>query len=299
MKALLLGPNGQLGTDILAAHADAGAPFDLATLSRADLDVSRRDEIARVLAEREFDVLVNCTSYHKTDEVEDNAGLAMAVNAHAVEAMAKACAARGARLVHVSTDYVFGGDRSRDRPLTEDDCTAPVNVYGASKAFGETLARLAHDDVVILRVASLFGVAGASGKGGNFVETMIRFGRERGALKVVADQVMSPTATADIARAILALIDKGAPAGTYNVVNSGQASWHEFASEIIRLAGIDAVVTACTSEEFPTRAARPRYSVLDNAKARELILPMPDWRDALRRYLVAKGHIAAQDAAGG
>lgn len=292
MRVLLLGPNGQLGTDIRAAHEAAGAPFQLVPMGRESLDVSDTHQIAAILGAQDFDILINGTSYHKTDEVEDNASLAFAVNTHGVEAMAKACAARGARFVHVSTDYVFGGDTGRSTPLTEDDATAPVNVYGASKAMGETLARLAHGESVILRVSSLFGVAGASGKGGNFVETMIRYGRERGALKVVADQVMAPTATADIAQAVMALVEKGSPAGTYHVAGSGQASWYEFACEIIRQAGVDATVTPCASEEFPTRAARPRYSVLDNAKSAELIMPMPDWRDSLRRYLLAKGHIS-------
>jgi len=293
LKVLLLGPNGQLGHDIGAAHAAAGESFDLIPLGRDRLDVARPDDIGAALEGAAFDVLINCTSYHKTDEVEDNGGLAMAVNAHAPQAMAEACARRGARFVHISTDYVFGGDRTRTTPLAEDAPTAPVNVYGASKALGETLVRHASEDAVILRVASLFGVAGASGKGGNFVETMIRLARERGALSVVDDQVMSPTATADIARAVIALVTGGASAGTYHVVNSGQASWFDFASEIIAMAGIDATVSPCASDQFPTRAARPRYSVLDNRKTCEALLPMPDWRDALGRYLVAKGHVAA------
>nr|WP_256373031.1 dTDP-4-dehydrorhamnose reductase [Pseudoruegeria sp. HB172150] len=288
----MLGPNGQLGTDIRAAHIANDAPFELIPLGRDALDISDTQSVGDVLADVDFDVLVNCTSYHKTDEVEDNAGLAFATNTHGVETLAKACAAQKARFVHISTDYVFGGDTARTTPLTETDCMAPVNVYGASKAMGETLAKLAHEDCVILRVSSLFGVAGASGKGGNFVETMLRFGKEKGALKVVADQFMSPTATSDIAAAILALIDKGSPAGTYHVSGTGQASWHEFASEIISMAGVNATVTPCTSEEFTTRAARPRYSVLDNSKTAELITPMPDWRDALQRYLVSKGHLS-------
>jgi dTDP-4-dehydrorhamnose reductase len=292
MRVLLLGPNGQLGHDIRAAHAAAGDPFELIPLGRDGLDVANWAGIEPVLAEIPFDVLVNCTSYHKTDEVEDNAGLAFAVNTHAVEAMARACAARGARFVHVSTDYVFGGDTARATPLAEDDPTAPVNVYGASKAMGETLARLACEDHAILRVSSLFGVAGASGKGGNFVETMIRFGREKGALKVVADQVMSPTATADIAAAVMTLLTRGAPAGTYHVAGTGQASWYDFACEIIRRAGVNATVTPCTSAEFPTRARRPRMSVLDNGKCTRQIVAMPPWQDALDRYLRAKGHVA-------
>ena len=296
MRVLLLGPNGQLGHDIRRAHEETREPFELVPLARDRLDVAAPGAVERVLDGLDFDALVNCTSYHKTDEVEDSATLAFAVNAHAVQAMARACAAKRVRLVHVSTDYVFGGDVARARPLREDDPTAPVNVYGASKAMGETLARLACDDVVMLRVASLFGVAGASGKGGNFVETMIRVGREKGALRVVDDQVMSPTATADVARIVLRMLTDGCAPGLYHVVNTGPASWFEFAREIVRRAGIDATVTPCTSVEYPTRAARPRYSALDNEKVSAAFGPMPPWQDALERYLRAKGHVTRKSS---
>ena len=296
MRLLLLGPNGQLGHDIRRTHEETGEPFELVPLARDRLDVAVPGAIERVLDGLDFDALVNCTSYHKTDEVEDSATLAFAVNAHAVQAMARACAAKRARFVHVSTDYVFGGGVARARPLREDDPTAPVNVYGASKAMGETLARLAYDNVVILRVASLFGVAGASGKGGNFVETMIRVGREKGALRVVDDQVMSPTATADVARIVLWMLTDGCAPGLYHVVNTGSASWFDFAREIVRRVGIDATVTPCTSAEYPTRAARPRYSALDNEKISTAFGPMPPWQDALELYLHAKGHVTRKSS---
>ena len=164
------------------------------------------------------------------DEAEDSASAALAVNAHAVQAMARVCAARRPRLLHVSTDYMFGGDHARQHPLREDDPTAPINVYGASKAMGETLARLACDDVVIRRVASLFGAAGTGGRGGNFVETMIRAGREQGSLRVVDDQTMSPTATVDVARVVVRILAEGPP-GLYHVVNTGAATWFDFARE--------------------------------------------------------------------
>ena len=287
MKVVLLGPNGQLGHDIRAAHAQAGEPFELVPLGRGVLDVTAPDLEARLM-ELPFDVLLNCTGYHKTDEVEDNAALAFAVNAHAVQRMARACERRRAQLVHVSTDYVFGGDTARTVPLREDDPIAPVNVYGASKALGETLARLVCEDVVVLRVASLFGVAGASGKGGNFVETMLRLGRERGALTVVDDQVMSPTATADVARVVVRMLSGGWESGCYHAVNSGAATWCGFAREIVRQAGLDAEVTPCTSEEFPTRAVRPRYSVLDNGKVAGSFGGLGAWEEALGRYLCAR-----------
>ena len=290
MKVLLLGPGGQLGHDVRRAHEEAGNPFELFPLARGKLDVSAPEKVEPILGGLDFDALVNCTGYHKTDEVEDKATLAFAVNAHAVRAMARACAGKGARFFHVSTDYVFGGDAACTRPLREDDPTAPVNVYGTSKALGEALARLACNDTVILRVASLFGTTGASGKGGNFVETMIRLGREKGALRVVDDQTMSPTATADVARVLLRMLAEGCAPGLYHVVNSGSATWFEFAREIVRLAGVEAAVTPCSSEEYPTRAARPRYSVLDNAKISPAFGTMPPWQDALERYLRAKGH---------
>ncbi len=284
MRVVLLGPNGQLGHDIRQAHHEAGAPFDLVPVAREHLDVVAPDLEER-LADWRFDVLVNCTGYHRTDEVEDNAGLAFDVNAHAVARMARACARRRARLFHVSTDYVFGGGTEHTRPLREDDPVAPVNVYGASKALGETLARLAWEDVVVLRVASLFGVAGASGKGGNFVETMLRLARERGQLKVVDDQVMSPTATADVARVVVRMLRKGCDPGIYHIVNGGAATWYGFAREIVRQARVVADVVPCTSAEFPTRAARPPYSALDNARVSALFGGLDRWEAALERYL--------------
>src|ERR1043165_4277354 len=169
MRVLLLGANGQLGHDILRA-ASQFSSLSVTPLTRKDVDVTDLKAIDAALNQHLFDALINCTSYHKTDDVEANAQQAVTVNAFAVRAMAKACAAKKARLVHYSTDYVFDG-LSR-RPYREDDQLGPLNVYGLTKAMGESLARTVHDDVLILRVASLFGLAGASGKGGNFVETM-------------------------------------------------------------------------------------------------------------------------------
>ena len=291
MRVVLLGPNGQLGTDIRRCHEQADKPFQLLALGRNRLDVALPGMMERQFESLDFDVLVNCTGYHKTDEVEDNADLAVAVNAHAVERLARMCARRGARLIHVSTDHVFGGDAGRSEPLAEDDPIAPVNVYGASKALGETLADLTLDNLVVIRVASLFGVAGASGKGGNFVETMIRVGRENGILRVVDDQIMSPTATVDVARIVLRILIENSAPGLYHVVNAGSASWFEFARKIITQTRIDATVTPCTSEEFPTRAVRPRYSVLDNSKTSSAFGILPPWQAALDNYLRAKDYI--------
>lgn len=292
MKVLLLGPNGQLGTDIRKAVETGAAGVDLQALGRDQLDVTDPEALRAVLGAADFDVLVNCTSYHRTDEVEGNATAAFAVNTHAVRGMAELCGAKRARLMHISTDYVFGGTE-RARPFGENDCPSPVNVYGASKAMGETLARLSDGGVTILRVASLFGVAGASGKGGNFVETMIRMGREKGTLTVVDDITMSPTGTADVAVMLLGLLEAAAPPGIYHAVNSGEATWCEFASVIVARAGIAAEVRPVASKDYPTAARRPAYSVLDNTKmARALGRPIPHWTEALDRYLRDKGHMA-------
>jgi len=287
-RVLLLGPEGRLGHEVRRAHARAKATFELVPLGRGALDVAAPGAVERVLGGLSFETLVNCAAFTAVDEAEDRAALAFAVNAHAVRAMARVCAAKRARFVHVSTDYVFGGDRGRRLPLCEHDPVSPVNVYGASKAMGETLARLESDDVVILRVASLFGTAGAGGRGGNFVETMIRAGNEKGTLRVVDDQTMSPTAAADVAGVLAKLLARGGEPGVYHVVNAGCATWCDFAREIVRRAAVPATVVPCTSAEHPARAARPRYSALDNARVSAAFGAMPPWQDALGRYLHAR-----------
>lgn len=284
-RIALFGANGQLGSDMASLAAQRG--LDLVPVTRVEVDAANPEAGFDGLA---FDVAINCVAVTRVDDCEKDPAPAVAINAHFAGRLAKACAAKGARLVQVSTDYVYGGQDQR-APLTEAVGRAPVNVYGATKALGEDLAKLEHDDVIVARVASLFGVAGASGKGGNFVETMIRFGKERGRLTVVADQVMSPTASWDAGEAILDLIAAQAPAGDYHVVNSGAASWCAFAAAIIAKAGVAAEVAPIPTSQFPTPARRPPYSALSNAKLETVLgRPMAPWTDALDRYLAAKGH---------
>ena len=287
-KVVLLGPHGQLGYDVRFEHARLGEPFALVCLPREALDLASPCAIDRVLGGLQFDALVNCAAYTGVDRAEDDATGAFAVNARAVQQLARVCAARRARLLHISTDYVFGGDAARQEPLREDDTTAPLNVYGASKAMGETRASLESDDVVILRAASLFGVAGTGGGGDNVVETMIRTARETGRLRAVNDQTMSPTASADVARVVVRMVRDGCAPGIYHVVNAGSATWFEFSCEVIRRAGVAADVEPCAAEDYPARAPRPRYSVLDNAKVSAAFGAMPAWQDALERYLNAR-----------
>ncbi len=287
-RIALFGANGQLGQDLSAIAASRG--LTLIALQRPQFDATDLAGLDAALADLDFDVAINSVAVTRVDDCEKNPAPAVAINADFAQALARTCARRKARLVQVSTDYVFGGQASRE-PLDEAAAPAPINVYGETKLLGETLARQESDDVIVARVASLFGVAGASGKGGNFVETMIKFGRERGALKVVSDQVMSPTSSWDAAEAILDLIRVQADAGVYHVVNSGAASWHDFASAIINRAGVAATVSPIPTVEFPTPARRPPYSVLANAKVEKALgRSMPAWQDALDRYLTAKGH---------
>jgi dTDP-4-dehydrorhamnose reductase len=290
MKALLLGPNGQLGTDIRSANDRRGEPIKLLAVGRDQIDLSDIEAAISSLRDLTFDALINCSSYHKTDEVEGNAQQAFTINAHLVKGLSELAAEKHARFFHVSTDYVFGGQLQHS-PLSENAPKAPVNIYGASKAMGEDLALLTNSDTVILRVASLFGMAGASGKGGNFVETMLRLAKERGELRVVADQTMSPTSTFDVADAMIDMLLATAPPGIWHVVNSGAATWFEFAERIISDANVKARVVPIKTEQFPTPAARPRYSALDNEKLSKAIRVMRPWQDALKDYLVAKGHI--------
>jgi dTDP-4-dehydrorhamnose reductase len=289
MKAVLLGARGQLGQDILRANETAGT-LDIRSLTRDELDVSDLAKAKDVIGKLDFDVLINCTSYHKTDEVESNAQQAVLINGHLVRDLATLCAEKKKRFVTISTDYVFGGQAKRE-PLTEADPVAPVNVYGATKVLGESLAAAAWADTMTLRVSSLFGVAGASGKGGNFVETMLRLAKEKGSLKVVNDQIMAPTATADIAEALLRLLKADAPGGIYHVAGTGHTSWHGFAKRITERASVNVPVEPVPTAAFPTPAKRPPYSVLSSGKLSAITgWSMPAWEDALDRYLVAKGH---------
>lgn len=290
MIVAVLGANGQLGSDIIRVACEMASSLETLALTRRELDVCELAAIPEALSKRKFDVLVNCTGYHKTDEVEGHATEAFRINAHAVAAMARVCKARGVRFVQVSTDYVFDG--GADRPYSETNPPNPINVYGASKLLGETLAlREYSEGTLIARVASLFGIAGSSGKGGNFVETILRKVRETGEVRVVDDIIMSPTLTADAARVLLTLLRNVAPSGVYHVVNSGSASWYEFARQMVQEAGMAARVAATPSSAYPTVAARPPYSVLDNRKAAAQAGEIPHWRDALHRYLLEKGYL--------
>ena len=231
MKILLLGKSGQLGSDIFDYLNTSEKVPEVTALTRDDIDVSDLETLRDKLSEFDYDVLINCTSIHKTDDIEANSSLAFTVNAHAVKVMAEASRTKRAKFYHISTDYVFGGEKYVE-PITEFSPCSPINVYGSSKALGEQFAKITNDKTFIVRVASLFGVRGASGKGGNFIETMIRMFSERDNVTVVSDQIMSPTFTEDVAKAICKSIEYDIEPGIYHIVNSGSGSWYELAKYV-------------------------------------------------------------------
>jgi dTDP-4-dehydrorhamnose reductase len=284
VKVFVLGCRGQVGHDVLAA-AKAADHVDARGLDRARLDFRDVDSIEERLSGIPFDVLINCAAYTQVDAAENDAAAAFSVNTYAVEALAACCARTRAMLIHVSTDYVFDGET--DRPYLPYDAPGPLNVYGASKLVGEALAWRAYPEgTVIVRTSSVFGVAGARpGGGGNFIETMIRLGRERGRLSVVADNMMAPTFSADLAQGLVDLVRTEPQPRTYHLTNEGQTSWHGLATATLELAGIPAEVIPITAADYPTPARRPRFSVLDTRSATQLTERMPVWQDALQRYL--------------
>jgi dTDP-4-dehydrorhamnose reductase len=246
--------------------------------------------VERTLADLRPDVVLNTAASHRVDEIERDPAPAFRVNAVAVHHLARACARHGARLVHFSTDYVFGGDRPG--PYAESAPAAPLSAYGTSKLAGEYLVRQASERHVVVRSSGLYGVAGSSGKGGNFVETMLRLAREGRPIRVVDDQVLAPTYTVDLADAVGRLLALDPPGGIYHLTNAGACSWLAFARRIFDLAGLAPDLGPTTSAEFGAPARRPANSVLLNTRAAALGLPpLRPWDDALRAYLAAKGHL--------
>ena len=215
MKIAVLGSQGQLGRDLCPRLGG-----DVVPLTRADLDLTRPDTIAPALAAHHADVLVNCAAYNFVDKAETEPDAAMAANAWGVRDLARACKAAGCKLVHFSSDYVFGLDAARTEPFAEDDPPGPVSAYGLSKLAGEYLVRAALADHLVIRTCGLYGVWGTGGKGGNFVETMLRVAAQGKLLRVVADQRCTPSYTADVADAAAALIRCGAR-GLFHVTSGG------------------------------------------------------------------------------
>ncbi len=289
MKVLVIGPQGQLGSDLFRVNETLQKPFHLIPVEKKILNLFEIGSISKILAQWQFDTLVNCSAYNRVDLVEEDSSGAFRINAHAVREMAAACHAQGARLIHVSTDYVFDGKNSQ--AYRESDLPFPINLYGASKLLGEAFASLENEDSLILRTASLFGISESSSKHGNFVESILKAAKEKGIVRVVNDVTMSPTGTYSLARILLDFIEKKPEKGIYHAVNSGQATWFEFAKAILDRTGVKSEMIPVTSKEYPTQAKRPTLSVLDNSKTAQIVGSIPHWKEALDHYLHAKGHL--------
>ncbi|MBO0700838.1 MAG: dTDP-4-dehydrorhamnose reductase [Zavarzinella sp.] len=284
MKTVVLGAPGQLGRDLCPRLAGEVVP-----LARADADLTDAARLRDKLGELRPAVVVNCAAYNFVDKAEAEPDAAFAVNAWAVRNLSIACRDLDCTLVHFSTDYVFGLDAARKTPLLETDAPGPVSVYGLSKLAGEYLVRALCPKHFVVRTCGLYGVWGSGGKGGNFVETMLRLAGQGKPLRVVNDQRCTPSFTADIAEATAALIQTG-KFGLYHLTNAGDCTWFEFAREIFRISGVAADLASITSEQFGAPARRPAYSVLANDKAVSAgIRPLRPWQDAVRAYLGQRG----------
>lgn len=290
MRILLTGHLGQLATDLKPLLA--GEELILSEIEDLPLENAAR-VMERVSAARP-EMIVNCAAYNRVDEAEDNPEAAFAANAFGPRHLALAARAVGAVMVHFSTDYVFDGDRRA--PYTEADLPCPRSVYGVSKLSGEHMVQATLDRHFIFRVCGLYGYAGSRDKGSNFVETMLALAGNGKPLRVVADQVLTPTSTVDVARAARRVIATDRY-GLYHLTSSGACSWYEFARKIFELAGVSPEVVPVETSAFPAKARRPAYSVLDNARLRAAgFEEMPPWEDALKRYLA--GRTGRRPAAG-
>lgn len=274
-RVLITGANGQLGHEMRNV-LDGDDRFEAIFTDVAELDICDAEAVNRAVADNRVDYIVNCAAYTQVDKAEDNVELCRKINATAVENLARAAAACGARMIHVSTDYVFNGRGYR--PYTEDMTPDPQSVYGSTKLEGEqALMRLCPQSAII-RTAWLY-----SPYGNNFVKTMMRLGTERDELSVVADQIGTPTCAADLARAILAVLtaETFVP-GIYHFSDEGACSWYDFTVAIHRLAGITCRVKPIRSDEYPSRAHRPFYSVLDKSKIKQTYgITIPHWYESL------------------
>lgn len=278
MKWVVLGASGQLGRDLCPR-----LPGEVLGLDRSQLDLSRPEMLA-VLHQLHPDIVVNCAAYNFVDRAEAEPGEALAVNTIGVRWLAQTCRDLDCVLVHFSSDYVFGLEE-RNTPWTEDDLPGPVNVYGVSKLAGEYFVRSLCPRHFLIRTCGLYGVWGSGGKGGNFVETMLRLAGSGRPIRVVNDQVCTPTYTVDLA-AVVATLVQTQHHGLYHVTNGGACSWYDFAAAIFELAGLTPELVPISTREYGAAARRPAWSVLTSRRLSATgIAPPRPWREALAAYL--------------
>jgi dTDP-4-dehydrorhamnose reductase len=290
-RVLITGGGGQLASDLqaqLRTHAEVVAP------SRAELDITDDAAVRVVFDDLCPTVVYNCAAFHNVEVCEREEARAFEVNVRAVKRLAGHCADHGARFVHLSTNYVFDG--AGDRPYGEDELPSPRSIYAISKLAGEHAALAYAPRALVVRSAGLYGLHGSASKGGNFVTRMIGRARDQGALKVVADQRLTPTFTSDLAAGILAAVEAGV-SGKLHITNSGATSWHGFTETIMELAGVSVPVEAVTTVRQPGAADRPLNGVLVSpVSERAGLAPLRSWRTALADYLERAGLLAAVPA---
>jgi dTDP-4-dehydrorhamnose reductase len=286
LKVAVIGSTGQLGQDLMRVFSEEAVGF-----AHEDLDVTDGESVASAIRSVEPDWVLNTAAFHRVDDCETNPTLTFAVNATGALNVARAAAAVGSGMAFFSSDYVFGGqDRERDHPYEEGDGPDPLSVYGVSKVAGEQLVMQANPRHLVVRSAGLYGTA-TSRKGWTFPELMLNKARSEGALRVVTDQVLSPTFTADLAGKTKELIEQDA-VGLFHLTNAGECSWFEFARGALELAGVDAKMEQISTEQMNQRARRPPYSALDTTRLEAVGLePLRPWKEALNDYLRAKGMI--------
>ena len=265
-----------------------GKGEDIIGLTQDEIDVCYIDKCEPVILKIKPDLVINTAAFHKVDLCEDEGEAAFKVNAVGVRNLCEVCLKIDAVLMHFSTDFVFGGDKNRMIPYNEDDCPHPISLYGISKLAGEYIIKYMLKKYYLIRTCGLYGHAGSFGKGSNFVDLMIELAKKGEKIRVVNDQVLTPTSSKDLAEKLYELIYTK-KYGLYHMTNTGQCSWYDFAVEIFKLAGISPDLKPISSEEFAAKAKRPAYSVLDNRNLRAAgIKDMRPWQEALRDYINEK-----------
>lgn len=283
VRCVIVGARGQLGTALARTFDLRG---EILPLGREDLDILDAGQVAAALDRLRPTHVLNTAAWNLVDRAETDREAAFALNAAAVGVLAEACHRRGAALVHFSTDYVFDGRKST--PYTEDDAPNPLSVYAESKLAGERLALERCERALVVRVCGLFGLASGSGKT-NFVETMLRLAASGKPIRVVADQVLTPSYTVDLARKVWRILPRAA-SGLYHLTSAGQTSWYDFARAVFRLAGVSADLLPTTAADYGAAARRPAYSVLAHTRLAKLGEDdLRSWEAALAAYLVERG----------
>lgn len=276
MKILIAGSKGMLGHDL--THLPQYNNHELLNFDSSNLDIRNEKIVSKLLHLHKPDVIINAAAYTDVDGCQSNYKLAYDVNAVGPKNLAKVCNEIDAKLIHISTDYVFNGENKNS--YKESDKTDPINVYGKTKLEGEEFIKNNLNDHAIIRTSWLYGVNGS-----NFVKTMLKLAESNNEISVVNDQIGSPTYTHDLAIAIFKLLEKDF-LGIFNITNSGNCSWFEFAQDIFEIAKIDVELKPVTTDEFPTPAKRPKYSVLSNEKWKNNgFKPLRHYKDALTDYM--------------